>query len=83
MRKRRLSGLRPPGPNSSRPDKRLLRIGRGCWNVLINLLCSVTPEQPSFLLDDERRQAFVSALDGHEKSKPGLEELPGSEGVFD
>ena len=40
-------------------------------------------DRQAFLLNDEQWQAFVSALDGPETPKPGLEKLLGSKSVFE
>ena len=40
-------------------------------------------DRREFLLDDDQWQAFVTALDGPEKPKPGLEKLLGSKSVFE
>jgi len=40
-------------------------------------------DRRQFLLDDNQWQAFMSALDGPEMPKPGLEKLLGSPSVFE
>ena len=40
-------------------------------------------DRQMFLLDDDQWQAFVSALDGPEKSKPGWAKILGDKSVFE
>ncbi|MCG6867595.1 MAG: DUF1778 domain-containing protein [Gammaproteobacteria bacterium] len=40
-------------------------------------------DRREFLLDEDRWQAFVAALDGAEKPRPNLEKLLGSKSIFE
>lgn len=40
-------------------------------------------DRREFLLDEDRWQAFVAALDGSEKLRPNLEKLLGSKSIFE